>query len=315
MADFLSDNTTWLAVVLGLVAVAYGIGLTVYLLRQPAGDERMRSIAAAIQEGAQAYLTRQYTIIAGVAAVLFLLIGFLGEAVNSSAPRLEGRHRLPDRRRRLGGGRLHRHERLGARQRADRRGGEEGPRAGARHRLQGRRGHRAARGGPRPAGGGRLLPDPRRGRQRRRAPGRPRLRRQPHQRLRAARRRHLHQGRRRRRRPGGQGRGRDPRGRPAQPGGDRRQRRRQRRRLRRHGRRPLRDLRGHHGGRDVPRLAVPRRLRQRPHLPAGHRRRLDHHARSSGPGSSASGRTARSRRPSTRASASPRSCRSRASSR
>ena len=84
MADFLSDNTTWLAVVLGLVAVAYGIGLTVYLLRQPAGDERMRSIAVAIQEGAQAYLTRQYTIIAGVAAVLFLLIGFLGEAVNSS---------------------------------------------------------------------------------------------------------------------------------------------------------------------------------------------------------------------------------------
>ena len=84
MADFLSDNTTWLAVVLGLVAVAYGVGLTVYLLRQPAGDERMRSIAVAIQEGAQAYLTRQYTIIAGVAAVLFLLIGFLGEAVDSS---------------------------------------------------------------------------------------------------------------------------------------------------------------------------------------------------------------------------------------
>ena len=44
----------------------------------------MRSIAAAIQEGAQAYLTRQYTIIAGVAAALFLIIGFLGEAVDSS---------------------------------------------------------------------------------------------------------------------------------------------------------------------------------------------------------------------------------------
>ncbi len=84
MADFLSDNTTWLAVVLGLAAVAYGIGLTVYLLQQPAGDERMRTIAAAIQEGAQAYLTRQYTIIAAVAAVLFLVIGFLGEAVDSS---------------------------------------------------------------------------------------------------------------------------------------------------------------------------------------------------------------------------------------
>ena len=84
MADFLSDNTTWLAVVLGLVAVAYGIGLTVYLLKKPAGDERMREIALAVQEGAQAYLKRQYTIIAAVAAVLFVLIGFLGEAVDSS---------------------------------------------------------------------------------------------------------------------------------------------------------------------------------------------------------------------------------------
>ncbi len=72
MADFLSDNTVWLAVVLGALAVAYGIGLTVYLLKKPAGDERMREIAAAVQEGAQAYLTRQYTIIAGVAVVLFV---------------------------------------------------------------------------------------------------------------------------------------------------------------------------------------------------------------------------------------------------
>jgi K(+)-stimulated pyrophosphate-energized sodium pump len=84
LADFLSDNTTWLAVVLGLVAVAYGIGLTFYLLKKPTGDERMREIAAAVQEGAQAYLTRQYTIIAGVAAVLFVVIGLLGETVDSS---------------------------------------------------------------------------------------------------------------------------------------------------------------------------------------------------------------------------------------
>jgi hypothetical protein len=74
--------------------------------------------------------------------------------------------------------------------------------------------------------------------------GRARLRRLADLHLRPSRRRHLHQGRRRRRRPGRQGRSRNPRGRPAQPGHDRRQRRRQRRRLRRHGRRPVRDLCG-----------------------------------------------------------------------
>jgi K(+)-stimulated pyrophosphate-energized sodium pump len=84
LSDFLSDNTTWLALVCGLLAVAYGAGLIVYLLRRPSGTERMREIARAIQEGAQAYLTRQYTIIAAVGVVLFVLIAALGSAVNSS---------------------------------------------------------------------------------------------------------------------------------------------------------------------------------------------------------------------------------------
>ena len=83
MAGFLSDNTKWLAVIFGLLAVVYGVGLIAYLLKQPAGNERMQDIAKAVQEGAQAYLTRQYTIIAGVAVVMFLAIGFLGSAVTS----------------------------------------------------------------------------------------------------------------------------------------------------------------------------------------------------------------------------------------
>src|SRR6201997_5476280 len=57
-------------------AVAYGIGLTVWLLRQPAGNEQMQEIARAVQEGAAAYLRRQYSTIAGVAIVPFLLLGF-----------------------------------------------------------------------------------------------------------------------------------------------------------------------------------------------------------------------------------------------
>ena len=64
------------ALLCAAAAVAYGIGLTVWLLRQPAGTERMQEIARAVQEGAAAYLRRQCTTIAIVAIVPFLLLGF-----------------------------------------------------------------------------------------------------------------------------------------------------------------------------------------------------------------------------------------------
>jgi K(+)-stimulated pyrophosphate-energized sodium pump len=64
------------ALVCAGVAIAYGIGLTIWLLRQPDGNERMREIARAIQEGAAAYLRRQYMTVAAVSIVPFLLLGF-----------------------------------------------------------------------------------------------------------------------------------------------------------------------------------------------------------------------------------------------
>ena len=259
--NWFMDHPVLLGLVGAGVAVAYGLYLTWWLLQQPAGNERMREISGAVQEGAAAYLKKQYTTIAIVAIVPFILLGvydklgwgtafgFLIGATLSAAAGFIG---------------------MNVAVRSNSRTAE------------------AARGGLKPAlnvafragsvtgllvvglglfgvTGLLLVPD-RRAQPladlRDQRPHRTRVRRLADLGVRPARRRHLHEGRRRRRRPRRQDRGGHPRGRSAQRGRDRGQRRRQRRRLRRHGGRPVRDVRGHRGRRDAARHA--RRARRRP---------------------------------------------------
>ncbi len=221
MTSFLTEYGVVVALVCAGAAVLYGLIITQRLLAKSPGNERMQEISGAVQEGAQAYLNRQYTIIAAVAVpiaiVLWLLqdyktaIGFVIGGFLSGAAGFIG---------------------MNVSVRANSRVAE------------------AARGGVPPAldvafkGGsvtgllvvglaligvagyfGILVITGSTDKEAVDALDRPWLRWLADLGLCPARRWHLHQGRRRRCRPGRQGRGWHPRGRPAQPGRDRRQRR------------------------------------------------------------------------------------------
>jgi K(+)-stimulated pyrophosphate-energized sodium pump len=95
LSSFLTHHGVLVALVCAAAAIVYGAVTSRSLLALSPGNERMRSISAAVQEGASAYLNRQYTTIAGVGVILFIVlipvqnirvaIGFLIGGVLSAA--------------------------------------------------------------------------------------------------------------------------------------------------------------------------------------------------------------------------------------
>ena len=66
-------NTLWLIVLAGALSIVYGIITTRGLMAADAGSARMQEISAAVREGAQAYLKRQYYTIGAVGVVIFII--------------------------------------------------------------------------------------------------------------------------------------------------------------------------------------------------------------------------------------------------
>ena len=212
MPSFLTHHGVLVALVCAAGAVVYGVLTARSLLALSPGNAQMRSISAAVQEGASAYLNRQYTIIAGVGVILFIVlipvqnirvaIGFAIGGLLSAATGYIG---------------MNVSVRANARVAESARGGVSPAlsvafRGGAVTGLlvvglalfgvAGYYGVLTWIAGESTKRGGRRA-------------DRPRLRRFADLGVRPPGRRHLHQGRRRRRRPGRQDRGRDPGGRPA----------------------------------------------------------------------------------------------------
>ncbi len=77
MSSFLTNHGVVVALVCAACAVVYGIVTTRALLALSPGNERMQEISGAVQQGARAYLNRQYTTIAGVGVLLFVALIFV----------------------------------------------------------------------------------------------------------------------------------------------------------------------------------------------------------------------------------------------
>src|SRR5712691_12592662 len=68
------DSGVWLSMLCALAGLAFAYFLILSVIKKSPGNERMRQIASAVQEGAKAYLHRQVVTISAIAAVIFILL-------------------------------------------------------------------------------------------------------------------------------------------------------------------------------------------------------------------------------------------------
>ena len=138
---FLALSILDFGVTLSMLCAVAGLVFAFFLIKaiisRSAGNERMREIAGAVEEGAKAYLRRQVVTISAIAAVIFILLCIFKDSAD--------RDRLSDRRVLLARGRLHRHAHRGSGERPHRAGGEQLAHVGAARGVQRRRGHGSSR--------------------------------------------------------------------------------------------------------------------------------------------------------------------------
>ena len=72
--SFFINNAFITAIVAGLLSIGYSIYLILNVLSKPRGDKKMNDIADAIQEGAVAYMKRQYKVVGIIGLVIFVLL-------------------------------------------------------------------------------------------------------------------------------------------------------------------------------------------------------------------------------------------------
>src|SRR3989344_2855705 len=74
---FITNNSLLIAVIASFVSIFYAVFLTVKVLKNPRGDQKMNDIADAISEGASAYMKRQYLVIAIIGILIFAVLYFV----------------------------------------------------------------------------------------------------------------------------------------------------------------------------------------------------------------------------------------------